>query len=70
MIAWNSTKFSLISNKLSGFSQQEKYLNLVLERFWKTLGNGKWVAASLGGEGRNLLGFVFVYDLLSKQSHQ
>lgn len=67
MIAWSSTKFSLISNKLSGFSQQEKNQNLVLETFWKILGNGKWVAAAIGGEGRNLLGlFLFMTYCLSK----
>lgn len=58
MIAWSSTKLPLISNKLNCFSQQEKNKNLLLERSWKILGNGKWVVAAIGGECRSLQAFA------------
>lgn len=45
---------------LVALANQKKNQNLVLERFWKILGSSKLVVAAIGGEGRNLLGFVFV----------
>lgn len=47
-----------MSNKLTCFSQQERNKNLGLERFWKILGNSKWVVAATGGECRSPQAFA------------